>query len=81
MPHPAFAGGCDHRKQRCHERFTSNSVEPTLPVKIDHEIMSDTAVFSGIRVPVKTLFDYLLDDCTIAEFLDNFPINHANRQY
>jgi uncharacterized protein (DUF433 family) len=43
------------------------------PITIDPEVMSGVPVFHGTRVPVQTLFDYLLDDCTITEFLDNFP--------
>ena len=45
----------------------------TLPVMIDPEIMSGVPVFAGTRVPVQTLFDYLIDGCALAEFLDNFP--------
>jgi len=45
----------------------------TLPIVIDPEIMSGAPVFAGTRVPVRTLFDYLIDGCTVAEFLDNFP--------
>ncbi|MEZ4866518.1 MAG: DUF433 domain-containing protein [Caldilineaceae bacterium] len=45
----------------------------TLPIVIDTEIMSGVPVFAGTRVPVRTLFDYLMDGCTLAEFLDNFP--------
>jgi uncharacterized protein (DUF433 family) len=44
-----------------------------LPIVIDPEIMSGTPVFAGTRVPVRTLFDYLMDDCTLADFLENFP--------
>ena len=43
------------------------------PVTINPEIMSGAPVFSGTRVPVQTLFDYLMDGCTLIEFLDNFP--------
>jgi len=35
--------------------------------------MSGMVVFAGTRVPVQTLFDYLLDGYDIAEFLDQFP--------
>jgi len=44
-----------------------------LPITINPEIMSGAPVFSGTRVPVQTLFDYLIDGCTVREFLDNFP--------
>ena len=39
---------------------------------IDPEIMGGTPVFSGTRVPVQSLFDWLETE-TIDEFLDNFP--------
>jgi uncharacterized protein (DUF433 family) len=35
--------------------------------------MSGVPVFAGTRVPVQTLFDYLLDGYSITEFLDQFP--------
>ena len=43
------------------------------PVTIDPEIMSGAPVFTGTRVPIQTLFDYLMDGCSLSEFLDNFP--------
>ena len=45
----------------------------SLPVVIDPEIMGGVPVFAGTRVPVQTLFDYLMDGCALSEFLDNFP--------
>lgn len=44
-----------------------------LPITVNPEIMSGTPVFSGTRVPIQTLFDYLIDGCSVSEFLDNFP--------
>lgn len=41
-------------------------------INIDPEIMSGTPVFSGTRVPVQSLFDWLETE-TLDEFLDNFP--------
>ena len=35
--------------------------------------MGGTVVFTGTRVPVQTLFDYLEAGDTIDEFLDGFP--------
>lgn len=49
------------------------NVIQNLPITINPEIMSGTPVFQGTRVPVQTLFDYLMDGCTLLEFLDNFP--------
>ncbi|HUJ03399.1 MAG TPA: DUF433 domain-containing protein [Rhizomicrobium sp.] len=42
-------------------------------VSRDPEIMGGAAVFSGTRVPVQTLLDYLEAGDTIAEFLEGFP--------
>ncbi len=39
----------------------------------DPEIMGGTPVFTGTRVPVQTLLDYLEGGETIDEFLDGFP--------
>ena len=35
--------------------------------------MGGTVVFTGTRVPVQTLFDYLEAGDTIDDFLDGFP--------
>lgn len=37
------------------------------------DVMGGTAVFTGTRVPVQTLLDYLEDGETIDDFLDGFP--------
>ena len=42
-------------------------------INIDKEILSGTPVFSGTRVPIQNLFDYLTGGETIEEFLDDFP--------
>lgn len=42
-------------------------------VSRDTEIMSGALCFSGTRVPVKNLFDYLEGKSTLEEFLDDFP--------
>lgn len=44
-----------------------------LPIHSDPDILGGTPVFKGTRVPVRTVFDYLADGCTLAEFLDDFP--------
>jgi len=36
-------------------------------------VLSGTPVFAGTRVPVETLFSYILDGVTLDEFLENFP--------
>ena len=42
-------------------------------INIDPEIMGGTPVFTGTRVPIQTLFDYLEGGDTLEEFLDDFP--------
>lgn len=42
-------------------------------VTIDPEIQSGEPVFSGTRVPIKNLFDYLKGGDSIDEFLEGFP--------
>ena len=44
-----------------------------LPVSVNADVMGGAAVFSGTRVPVATLFDYLEGGETIEDFLDGFP--------
>lgn len=48
-------------------------LEDNLPIHSDPEIMSGVPVFCGTRVPVQTLFNYLVDGCSVPEFLENFP--------
>lgn len=43
------------------------------PINIDPEIMGGTPVFTGTRVPIQTIFDYLEGGDDINEFLDDFP--------
>ncbi|MGN6542256.1 MAG: DUF433 domain-containing protein [Ginsengibacter sp.] len=42
-------------------------------ISIDPEVMSGTPVFTGTRVPVKNLFDYMEGGDDLSEFLDDFP--------
>lgn len=42
-------------------------------VKIDPEILGGTPCFSGTRVPVRILFEYIEGGDTIDTFLDQFP--------
>lgn len=39
----------------------------------DPEIMSGALCFTGTRVPVQNLFDYLEGSSTLEEFLEDFP--------
>ena len=42
-------------------------------VSRDPDVMGGAPVFSGTRVPVQTLFDYLEAGESIDEFLEGFP--------
>ena len=44
-----------------------------LPISVSPEILGGTPVFSGTRVPVQTLLEYLEAGDSIDEFLDGFP--------
>ena len=48
------------------------SVNPSL-VSRDPEIMSGAPCFTGTRVPVQHLFDYLEGTSSLKEFLEDFP--------
>jgi len=39
----------------------------------DRDILGGTPVFTGTRVPVQTLLDYLVAGDTLDAFLDDFP--------
>ena len=42
-------------------------------MSVEPDVMSGAPVFSGTRVPVATLFDYLGEGNAVAEFLAGFP--------
>jgi len=42
-------------------------------ITTDPDILGGTPVFRGTRVPVKTLFEYLENNYTLAEFVECFP--------
>lgn len=43
------------------------------PINIDPETMDGTPVFTGSRVPIQALFDYIESGESFNEFLENFP--------
>jgi uncharacterized protein (DUF433 family) len=44
-----------------------------LPIHSDPEILGGKPVFVGTRVPVRTVFDYMADGCSLEVFLEEFP--------
>ena len=43
------------------------------PISVSPDVLGGTAVFTGTRVPVQTLLDYLEAGDSIDDFLDGFP--------
>ena len=43
------------------------------------QILGGTPIFNGTRVPVSTLFDYLLAGDNIKDFLEDFPTVSFNQ--
>ncbi len=48
-------------------------LKDSLMISASPEIMGGTPVFTGTRVPVQTLLDYLKAGESIDDFLDEFP--------
>lgn len=42
-------------------------------VSVSDDVMGGTPVFAGTRVPVQTLFDFLVAGDSIDDFLEGFP--------
>lgn len=42
-------------------------------INIDPETMGGTPVFTGTRVPIQTLFDYMEGGDDLNEFLEDYP--------
>jgi uncharacterized protein (DUF433 family) len=45
-------------------------------ISVDPQIQGGVPVFSGTRVPIKNLFDYLEAGDSLDQFLDDFPSVH-----
>ncbi len=54
-----------------------------MPVSklIEHspDVLGDTPVFVGTRVPVRTLIDYIEGGHSLEDFLDDFPTIHRDQ--
>jgi len=48
-------------------------LEGSLIISASPDVMGGTPVFTGTRVPVQTLLDYLKAGESIDDFLDGFP--------
>ena len=57
-------------------KTNANQTKPTALsdyIVTDREILGGEPVFRGTRVPVASLFEHLESDCSLDEFLENFP--------
>jgi len=57
-------------------KTTANQTKPAVLsdyIVTDREILGGDPVFRGTRVPVASLFEHLESDCSLDEFLENFP--------
>ncbi len=57
-------------------KTTSNQTKPAALsdyIVTDRDILGGEPVFRGTRVPVASLFEHLESDCSLDEFLENFP--------
>lgn len=43
------------------------------PINIDPETMGGTPVFTGTRIPIQTLFDYIEGGDDLNKFLEDYP--------
>ncbi len=48
-------------------------------ISISPEVLGGTPVFSGTRVPIQNLFDYIEGGYTIEQFLKGFPSVSKNQ--
>ncbi len=48
-------------------------VLPSPLISSSTKVMSGAVVFSGTRVPVQTLMDYIEEGSSLDEFLEDFP--------
>lgn len=59
------------------ETTPQDRLDGELVVSRDPEVHSGDLVFSGTRVPVENLVDYLKHGRTVQDFLDGFPTVEA----
>ena len=54
-------------------KVTASQTTLSEAIVADPEILGGEPVFRGTRVPVASLFEHLESDCSLDEFLENFP--------
>jgi uncharacterized protein (DUF433 family) len=68
---PRFHRGSNKVAANCDPEYPATVDQPVI--SRDPEVMGGTPVFSGTRVPVQTLLDYLEAGESIDDFLEGFP--------
>lgn len=63
----------------CKYEYLNFKITDTGVINTDSEILGDTPVFSGTRVPIKNLFDNLETGDTIEIFLEDFESVSRNQ--
>ena len=71
-PRVAHAWNLMDAKDGCGTLSSTMNLPQPLIAHSD-EVMSGAAVFTGTRVPVQTLLDYLEEGDTLDHFLEDFP--------
>ena len=72
MPLPRPSAGCGIDSPSGFG-YLGRAVNASDLITTDPDILGGTTVFTGTRVPVKTLFDYLENNYTLGEFVECFP--------
>ena len=74
---PAWSKSAIHMAHQVLEETAYRA--PNHLVHSNRKIMGGTPMFVGTRLPIKMLFDYLLDNCTLVEFADDFPTGNTEQ--
>lgn len=68
-----ISGDAPHSQARSSKLADQEVAMDSSLVSRNSEIMSGALCFTGTRVPVKNLFDYLEGGATLEGFLEDFP--------
>lgn len=69
---PHFGSIRHHRQRFVYNSHMSTAIETSV-ISRSPDVMSGAAVFTGTRVTVQSLLDYLAGGHSLEEFIDDFP--------